>query len=186
MRGDIPMIELLLAHGADPDARDRSYRATAAGWAEHHGHPEAQRLLEARQQRRPVTDRDGTGAAMRTVTAAFTAVSEGRFDELENLLADDLDWRGVPDEDGAIPSCHGRAVALERMRIGWAAHGEIGVSALLEEGDRVLAHVHRAQDAGPEPRERFVVAEVHDGQITRLCGYLTEDEAREALGEEPS
>jgi ankyrin repeat protein len=51
MRGDIPMIELLLAHGAHPDLRDTSYRATPAGWAEHHGHPEAQRLLEALEER---------------------------------------------------------------------------------------------------------------------------------------
>jgi ankyrin repeat protein len=36
MRGDLPMIELLLSHGADPNQRDRSYNATPAGWAEHH------------------------------------------------------------------------------------------------------------------------------------------------------
>jgi ankyrin repeat protein len=183
MRGDIPMIELLLAHGADPDLRDTGYRATPAGWAEHHGHPEAQRLLEARGKLSSVTDREGAGTAMRTVTAAFTAISEGRFDELENLLAEDLDWRGAPDEEGLIPSCRGRAVALERMRIGWVARGEVGVTALLEQGDRVLAHVHRAHADQPEPPDRFVVAEVHDGQITRLCGYLAEDAARDALGD---
>ncbi len=49
MRGDIPMIELLLAHGADPELRDTGYHATPAGWAEHHGYPEAQHLLEARK-----------------------------------------------------------------------------------------------------------------------------------------
>jgi ketosteroid isomerase-like protein len=184
MRGDIPMIELLLAHGADPDLRDTGYRATPAGWAEHHGHRDAQLLLEARQQRSPATDPAGAGAAMRTVTAAFTAVSEGRFDELGSLLAEDLDWRGAPDEDGSVPSCRGRAVALERMRVGWVAGGEVGVTTLVEEGDRVLAHVHRARDDEPGPREWFVVAEVHNGQITRLCGYLTEEAAREALGEE--
>ena len=69
------------------------------------------------------------------------------------------------------------------MRIGWAARGELGVTALLEQGDRVLAHVHRAHPDQPEPPDRFVVAEVHDGQITRLCGYLAEDAARDALGE---
>jgi hypothetical protein len=47
MRGDIPMIRLLLDHGADPNVRDTAYDATPAGWAEHHGQREAQRLLEA-------------------------------------------------------------------------------------------------------------------------------------------
>ena len=32
-----------------------------------------------------------------------------------------------------------------------------------------------------EPPERFLVAEVHDGQITNLCGYATEPEAQDAL-----
>jgi ankyrin repeat protein/ketosteroid isomerase-like protein len=189
LRGDIPMIELLLSHGADPDLRDTGYHATPAGWAEHHGHPEAQRLLEA-QEHSPAPAADGeadaspSGAAMRTVTAALTAVSDGRFDELETLLADDIDWRGVPDEDGWVPSCHGRAMAIERMRIGLVVRGEVGVTALVEQGDRVLAHVHGARDDEPEPRERYVVAEVHDGRITRLSGHLTEVEARDALGDE--
>ena len=45
------------------------------------------------------------------------------------------------------------------------------MTALAEEGDRVLAHVHRARDDEPEPRERFVVAEVHEGRVTRLGGH---------------
>jgi ketosteroid isomerase-like protein len=122
-----------------------------------------------------------TGTAMRTVVAAFTAVSEGRFDELETMLADEIDWRGLPDEDGQIPGCHGRARALERMRIGLLANGEVSVSAFVEAGDRVLAHVHRVGDDELEPPERFLVAEVHDGQITNLDGYATEAEARAAL-----
>ena len=31
------------------------------------------------------------------------------------------------------------------------------------------------------PPERFLVAEVHDGQITHLRGYATEPEAHDAL-----
>jgi hypothetical protein len=33
---------------------------------------------------------------MRTVTAAFTAVSEGRFDDLGSLLAGDIELAGSP------------------------------------------------------------------------------------------
>ena len=44
------MIRLLLDHGADPNIRDTGYDATPAGWAEHHGQPEAQQLLEALEQ----------------------------------------------------------------------------------------------------------------------------------------
>ena len=116
---------------------------------------------------------------MRTVTAAFTAVSEGRFDDLEPIVAADIDWRGLPDEDGQIPRCAGRDQALERMRIGWLANGEVSVSAFVEEGDRVLAHVHPV--GGDELPERFLVAEVHDGQIASLRAYATEAEARDAL-----
>jgi ketosteroid isomerase-like protein len=185
MRGNLPVIKRLLDHGADPNIHDTGYDATPAGWAEHHGQPEAQQLLEALEQPVPTPLSDEAdpgipttqpGAAMRTVTAAFTAVSDGRFDGLGSLLADDIDWEGLPDEDGQIARCHGRDEALERMRIGLLANNEVSVSVFVEEGDRVLAHVYRV--GAPE---RFLVAEVHDGQITNLRGYATQPEAHEAL-----
>lgn len=126
---------------------------------------------------------------MRTVAAAFTAVSEGRFDDLGPMLAPDIDWRGLPDVDGRTPGCSSRDQALERMRIGLLANREVSVSALVEDGDRVLAHVHRVDDGDDdrdeEPVERFVVAEVQDGQITHMHGYATEPEALDALRAEP-
>ena len=190
MRGSIAVIRLLLEHGADPGVRDTGYHATPASWAEHHGEHEAHQLLAALEQpARPASASDGTpsavatsgkGAALRTVTAAFTAASEGRFDDVGALLASDIDWRGVVDDDGGIPRCHGRDQALARMRIGLLANARVSVSALVEEGDRVIAHVHSASDE-IEPAERFVVAEVRDGQITHLSGYATEPEALDAL-----
>jgi hypothetical protein len=36
--GDVAMIELLPARGADRTVEDALYRSTAAGWAEHNGH----------------------------------------------------------------------------------------------------------------------------------------------------
>ncbi|MFZ0387829.1 MAG: hypothetical protein WAL22_19355 [Solirubrobacteraceae bacterium] len=60
-------------------------------------------------------------------------------------------------------------------------NSEVSVSAFIEAGDRVLAHVHRVGDDTVGPAERFLVAEVHDGQITNLCGYASEPEARDAL-----
>jgi ankyrin repeat protein len=43
--GSLPVVERLLAAGADPDRRDAKYDATAFGWAEHLGRPEiAERL----------------------------------------------------------------------------------------------------------------------------------------------
>ena len=58
------------------------------------------------------------------MTAAFTAVSEARFDDLGGLLASDFDWHGVADEDGQIPRCYGREQALARMRIGLLANAK--------------------------------------------------------------
>jgi ankyrin repeat protein/ketosteroid isomerase-like protein len=192
MRGNIELIRLLLEHGADPNIHDTGYDATPAGWAEHFGHTDAQQLLAARERPAPVRVDAGphTGSAMRTVAAAFTAVSEGRFDDLGSMLAPDIDWRGLPDEEGQIPRCTSRGEALERARIGLLARGSVSVSSFVEEGDRVLAHVHRRDDGGEDgpdmPVERFVVAEVHDGQITHLHGYATEPDALAALRAEPA
>ena len=105
MRGNLAVIRLLLDHGADPNIRDTGYDATPAGWAEHHGQREAQQLLEALEQPGPprrATERTAQsratqpGAAMRTVAAAFTAVSEGRFDELGSMLAAEHRLAGPP------------------------------------------------------------------------------------------
>jgi ankyrin repeat protein len=46
MDGHRPMVEYLLAHGADPCIKDNKVCSTPAGWAEHGGHPEIKALLE--------------------------------------------------------------------------------------------------------------------------------------------
>jgi ankyrin repeat protein len=53
MAGHRPLVEYLLAHGADPNVKSSKASGTihhtdttAAGWAEHGGHPEIQELLE--------------------------------------------------------------------------------------------------------------------------------------------
>jgi ankyrin repeat protein/ketosteroid isomerase-like protein len=191
MRGDLDVIRLLLDHGADANVRDTGYHATPAGWAEHHGAREAQAMLTAVQRTDPditlIEEAGGssatveTGTAMRTVAAAFTAASEGRFEDLGSLLADEIDWHGMPDADGLIPHCRGRDAALDRMRVGLLAGGKVSVSAFVEAGDRVLARVHRVTADERIPAEHFVVAEVHNGQITEMCGYASEPEARDAL-----
>jgi hypothetical protein len=48
----------------------------------------------------------------------------------------------------------------------------------------VLASVHSAGEE-LEVRDRFVVAEVQDGQITHLHAYATEADARAALHGDP-
>jgi ankyrin repeat protein len=209
MRGNLAVIRLLLEHGADPNLRDTGYDATPAGWAEHHEQPEAYALLAALEQpntrtaEAPADALPGAadparaggpvvpGAAMRTVAAAFTAVSERRFDDLAELVAADIDWRGIAEADGSNPRCTTRKQAIERMQIGLLAGGQVSVSALVEDGNCVLAHVHpTADDSDPDedeedrPRaERFVVAEVSEGLIVRMCGYATEQEARDDLAQ---
>jgi uncharacterized protein len=46
MDGHRPMVEYLLAHGADPRIKDQKVSSTPAGWADHGGHPEIKALLE--------------------------------------------------------------------------------------------------------------------------------------------
>src|ERR1700741_4950509 len=117
------------------------------------------------------------GAAIDSVTAAYAAVSERRFDELASLLSPDIDWEGLPGEDGIVPRCHGRATALQIIRRGAAATGEVTVSSLSENGDRVLARVARRGRDG----EWFVLAEVRDGMVAALRAYGDETAARAAL-----
>ena len=199
MRGNVAVIRLLLEHGANPNLRDTGYDATAAGWAEHHEHPEAYALLAPLEQPTPAehdaSDRHDTpeappavpGVAMRTVAAAFTAVSERRFDDLAELVSPEIDWRGIREPDGGVPRCVGREEAMERMRVGLLARDQVSVSSFVEDGNRVLAHVHHVdEDQNTDEdtlsqTERFVVAEVRDGLIVRMCGYATEQEARDAL-----
>jgi ketosteroid isomerase-like protein len=209
MRGNMQVVRLLLEHGADPNLRDTGYDATPAGWAQHHEQPDAYRLLAALERPGARTRQDPAdpvpggdepagaggpvvpGAAMRTVAAAFTAVSERRFDDLAELVAPDIDWRGIAEADGSIPRCTTRKQAIERMQGGLLAGGQVSVSAFVEEGHCVLAHVHRVSDdhdsdedeGEPQPAERFVVAEVSDGLIVRMTGYATEQQARDDLRE---
>jgi ketosteroid isomerase-like protein len=121
------------------------------------------------------------GTAMDTVTAAYSAVTQGRWDELASLLAADLDWYGLPEEDGWVPHCRGRPAALERVRHGPLTHpGQVTVRALVEHDDCVIADVVRREPDGSES-ERFVVAEVRGGEVARLRAFATEGEARRLL-----
>jgi ABC-2 type transport system ATP-binding protein len=122
------------------------------------------------------------GAAMNSVSVAYAAVARDRFDELAPLLAADLDWQGLAGPDGELPRCRGRATALAVMKQGRrVARGEVAVREFVEYGDRVLARVVRQADDGSE-QLRFVVADVHGGEITRLRAFGTEREAQIELG----
>jgi ankyrin repeat protein len=46
MNGHRPMVEFLLAHGADRGVKDTKVGSTAAGWADYGGHPELRDLLQ--------------------------------------------------------------------------------------------------------------------------------------------
>ncbi len=73
-----------------------------------------------------------------------------RFEDLAEMVSPDVDWRGIREPDGGVPRCVGREEAMERMRVGPLAGGQVSVSAFVEDGDRVLAHVHHVD----EDRER--------------------------------
>lgn len=46
MNGHRPMVEFLLAHGADRSVKDTKVGSTAAGWADYGGHPDLRDLLQ--------------------------------------------------------------------------------------------------------------------------------------------
>src|ERR1051325_2724455 len=46
LNGHRAMVEFLLAHGADRDIKDTKVGSTAAGWADHGGHPELRDVLQ--------------------------------------------------------------------------------------------------------------------------------------------
>jgi ankyrin repeat protein len=50
LNGHRAMVEFLLQQGADPDVKDTKVGSTAAGWAEHGGHPELRDLLQGYQR----------------------------------------------------------------------------------------------------------------------------------------
>lgn len=100
---------------------------------------------------------------------------------LDDRSPADIAWRGLPGADGQIPRCAGRDEALEGMRVGLLANSQVSVSAFVEDGERVLAHVHPVDDDELGLPERFLVAEVHDCEITNLRVYATGPEARDAL-----
>jgi ankyrin repeat protein len=51
MDGRQPMVDYLLAHGADPRIKDKKVSSTPAGWAEYGGHPEIEELLVRAEKR---------------------------------------------------------------------------------------------------------------------------------------
>ena len=117
---------------------------------------------------------------MQTVAAAYAAVTQQQFGDVEALVAPEIDWRGAPGEDGSVPRCAGRSEAVAWMRQGALARGRIGVRRFETHGNLVLAHVDvEREDEGPV--ERFTVVEVHDGVITAMRGFATEPAARAAL-----
>lgn len=46
LNGHRPMVEFLLAHGADRNVKDTKVNSTPSGWADHGGHPELRDLLQ--------------------------------------------------------------------------------------------------------------------------------------------
>ena len=52
-RGNVPLLRLLVEHGADPTIRDSGYDATPAGWADHFEKAEAREYLAALEARAP-------------------------------------------------------------------------------------------------------------------------------------
>ena len=116
MRGNLPVIRLLLDHGADPTVRDPGYHATPAGWAEHHGQREAQQLLEALETRRPIPSSTVPSTQAAVISEKPIVIEILYFDGCPNheqVLADlprllqrhritaEIVTRNIPDADSA-------------------------------------------------------------------------------------
>ena len=77
MKGNVPMVTLLLDHGANPDQRDPTRGDTPLHYAAKNGHLDVMRLLERRGADVGIPNRDGISAAALLGLAAFVGTGVG-------------------------------------------------------------------------------------------------------------
>lgn len=131
---------------------------------------------------RAVADRgivSDMGEALETINAALAIGREGRFQDLGKLLADDIDWQGLVDDEGVVPHCRGRDTALRWMGQGLFARGLAEVSSVEEHGPYAIVAV-RPTTSGTDVRDRWVLVEVRDRKIAAMAAFPDLDSARAA------
>jgi low temperature requirement protein LtrA/ketosteroid isomerase-like protein len=135
-------------------------------------------------------ERAAGGAAVRMAApdiarSGYEALRAGRFDELAQILAPDVEWIAFPDapEDAG---CHGRDEVLDTLRTRHA-EGDVGeLLELIDAGHSVvlcerLDHPERFGFDTSVDR-LFQTLTLRDGQVVRIRDFMRRDEALVAAG----
>jgi ketosteroid isomerase-like protein len=124
---------------------------------------------------------------VQVVRRGYAHIERGEFDEFFAILDDGVEWV----DHAAIPlggRLQGREQVEEHFRRWFAQWEELHYSfeELVQDGDRVIAAVHRRgreRDTGIEREDiAAYVYEVHDGRLARLTGYTDRAAAIAAAG----
>ena len=139
-------------------------------------------------RQRPVADadcaweaRDMAAADVEVVRRLWAAALRSDVAELTALLAADVRWYGVGEEDGG---CHGRDEALAFTRRALSNGVTAEAIEVRDAGDHVVVVVQTRHPAewGSEPAPHGEVVTVHDGKVVEMVVHPDVDGALAAAG----
>jgi ketosteroid isomerase-like protein len=121
------------------------------------------------------------------VKRLFIAWQAGAMEELDDLLAPDVEWRPTALSDTGHEIYRGHAGVHEWITSVLSRHGEVRneIHEIRDLGDRVLVLGHVHERVGDELRADADLAwlfNFHHGQIVRGEGFLSIEEALVAAG----
>ena len=121
------------------------------------------------------------------VRRAFIAWQAGAIDELDELLAPDVEWRPTTLSDTGHDVFRGPRGVREWISAVVSRRGELRneITEIRGLGDRVLVLGHVVERIGEQTRTDADLAwifHLHGGQITRGEGFVSREEALRAAG----
>jgi len=124
---------------------------------------------------------------LEVVRRAFMAWQAGAIEQLDELLAPDVEWRPTPLSDAGHEVFRGPDGVHEWILAVAARRGEVRneISEVRDVGNRVLVLGHVVERVGEEVRTDAELAwlfELHEGQIVRGEGFVNRAEALRAAG----
>jgi ketosteroid isomerase-like protein len=108
----------------------------------------------------------------------YEAVARGDFEQIRELLANDVKWHGG--DEFAEGACRNRAQAIRFMQAG-VIEGRLGeLVDVIDAGDDRVVVVMRSPGDDSEPRAN--VTTFRDGKVVEMVAYPSPEEALAAAG----